>query len=189
LEGHTGGLKSVGFSSDGKRIVSGSFDKTVRIWDTERGVQIGGPLEGHIYGVSSVGFSSDGKRIVSGSYDKTVRIWDAERGVQIGGLLEGHTDGVNSVGFSSDGKKIVMGSEIGVADVCADEDMWYEPVKLFDDGWIRGPKGRLLLWIPPTFWNKFYSMWNTVVIPRGGIELDLSKMVHGNKWQQCFNAI
>ncbi|KIK15143.1 hypothetical protein PISMIDRAFT_335548, partial [Pisolithus microcarpus 441] len=42
LEGHTEVVNSVGFSSDGKRIVSGSDDKTVRIWDAERGVQIGG---------------------------------------------------------------------------------------------------------------------------------------------------
>ncbi|KIK21719.1 hypothetical protein PISMIDRAFT_536800, partial [Pisolithus microcarpus 441] len=47
LEGHTGWIMSVGFSSGGKRIVSGSDDKTVRIWDAETGVQIGGPLEGH----------------------------------------------------------------------------------------------------------------------------------------------
>ncbi|KIK24647.1 hypothetical protein PISMIDRAFT_645301 [Pisolithus microcarpus 441] len=78
LEGHTGGVNSARFSSDGKRIVSGSDDNTtVRIWDAERGVQIGGTLEGHAGGVHSVGFSLGGKRIVSGSYDNTVRIWDA----------------------------------------------------------------------------------------------------------------
>ncbi|KIO07708.1 hypothetical protein M404DRAFT_136031, partial [Pisolithus tinctorius Marx 270] len=110
MEGHSGWVLSVGFSPDGKRIVSGSADKTLRIWDAERGVQIGGPLEGHTGGVKSVGFSSDGKRIVSGSYDKTVQIWDAERGVQIGSPLEGHASIVNSVAFSSDGKRIVSGS-------------------------------------------------------------------------------
>ncbi|KIK23348.1 hypothetical protein PISMIDRAFT_65472, partial [Pisolithus microcarpus 441] len=94
LEGHTDGVWSVAFSSDGKRIVSGSWDKTVRVWDAERGVQIGSHLEGHTDKVNSVAFSPDGKRIVSGSDDKTVRVWDAERGVQIGSHLEGHTDAV-----------------------------------------------------------------------------------------------
>ncbi|KIO10747.1 hypothetical protein M404DRAFT_78784, partial [Pisolithus tinctorius Marx 270] len=47
LPGHTGWVRSVGFSPDGKRIVSGSDDRTVRVWDAERGVQIGGPLQGH----------------------------------------------------------------------------------------------------------------------------------------------
>ncbi|KIK25850.1 hypothetical protein PISMIDRAFT_96108 [Pisolithus microcarpus 441] len=93
MQRHTSAVWSVGFSSDGKRIVSGSADKTVRVWDAER-----------------VGFSSDGKRIVSGSDDKTVRVWDAERGVQIGSPLKGHTGLVQSVGFSPDGKRIVSSS-------------------------------------------------------------------------------
>ncbi|KIK12217.1 hypothetical protein PISMIDRAFT_689660 [Pisolithus microcarpus 441] len=65
-----------------------------------------------------------------------------------------------------------------------------EPVQLFSDGWIRGPQNRLLLWLCPTFWRPFYSMWNTVVVPRGScIELDLSQMVHGNKWHHCFKPV
>ncbi|KIO10424.1 hypothetical protein M404DRAFT_129403, partial [Pisolithus tinctorius Marx 270] len=107
LHGHTSGVTSVAFSPDGKRIVSGSWDKTVRVWDAERGVQLGSPLEGHTSEVISVAFSPDGKRIVSGSRDKTVRAWDVEGGVQIGSPLEGHTDGVISVAFSPDGKRIV----------------------------------------------------------------------------------
>ncbi|KIK12218.1 hypothetical protein PISMIDRAFT_121242, partial [Pisolithus microcarpus 441] len=110
IQGHTSVVRSVGFSSDGKRIVSGSADQTVRVWEAERGVQIGNHLEGHTGEVSSVAFSSDGKRIVSGSFDETVRVWDVERGVQIGSPVEGHTSGVSSVGFSSDGKRIVSGS-------------------------------------------------------------------------------
>ncbi|KIK17889.1 hypothetical protein PISMIDRAFT_211314, partial [Pisolithus microcarpus 441] len=47
VQGHTEGVHSVGFSPDGKRIVSGSYDKTVRVWDVEGGVQIGSPLQGH----------------------------------------------------------------------------------------------------------------------------------------------
>ncbi|KIK23227.1 hypothetical protein PISMIDRAFT_63421, partial [Pisolithus microcarpus 441] len=111
LEGHSSEVNSVAFSPDGKRIVSGSHDKTVRIWDFERGVQIGSPLQGHTGWVQSVGFSPDGKEIVSGSHDTTVRIWDAERGVQIGGSLEGHTGVVWSVSFSPNGKRIVSASE------------------------------------------------------------------------------
>ncbi|KIN95038.1 hypothetical protein M404DRAFT_68281, partial [Pisolithus tinctorius Marx 270] len=67
---------SVAFSPDGKRIVSGSRDKTVRVWDVVGGVQIGSPLEGHTDEVESVAFSPDGKRIVSGSWDNTVRLWE-----------------------------------------------------------------------------------------------------------------
>ena len=71
------------FSPDGRRIVSGGFDKTVRIWDAGTGQQIGAPLTGHTKTVESVAFSPDGRRIASGG-DKTVRIWDAGTGQQIG---------------------------------------------------------------------------------------------------------
>jgi WD40 repeat protein len=76
LEGHTGTVYSVAFSSDGSRIVSGSYDHTVRIWDTVSGA-VQRTLEGHTSAVYSVAFSSNGSRIVSGSDDYTVRIWDA----------------------------------------------------------------------------------------------------------------
>ncbi|KAI6149910.1 WD40-repeat-containing domain protein, partial [Pisolithus tinctorius] len=99
---------------DGKRIVSGSSDGTVRIQcESKCGKRCPDwhPLKGHTDWVKSVGFSPDGKRIVSGSADKTLRVWDVERGVQIGGPLEGHTARVMSVEFSSDGKRIVSGSD------------------------------------------------------------------------------
>ncbi|KIM65457.1 hypothetical protein SCLCIDRAFT_97925, partial [Scleroderma citrinum Foug A] len=109
FQGHSRHVNAVAFSLDGTRVVSGSSDKTVRIWDAEKGLQIGSPLEGHSSFVRSVAFSSDGKRIVSGSDDKTVRVWDANRGVQIG-LLQGHTSYVTSVAFSPNGTRIVSGS-------------------------------------------------------------------------------
>ena len=110
LQGHTHYVTSVAFSPDGTRIVSGSNDKTVRVWDAERGVQIGSPLQGHTHYVRAVAFSPDGTRIVSGSDDKTVRVWNVKRGVQIGSPLQGHSDSVASVAFSPDGTRIVSGS-------------------------------------------------------------------------------
>jgi WD40 repeat protein len=108
LYGHTSCVNSVACSTDDLRIVSGSDDQTVRIWDAVSGT-IQYTLEGHTRSVSSVAFSSDGLRIVSGSYDKTVRIWDASSGT-IQHTMEGHTSEVTSVTFSSDGLQIVSGS-------------------------------------------------------------------------------
>ena len=63
---------------DGRHVVSGSRDTTVRIWDVATGSQVGEPLRGHSGHVNSVAFSPDSKRVISGSDDGTVRIWNAE---------------------------------------------------------------------------------------------------------------
>jgi WD40 repeat protein len=80
LEGHTDIVTSVAFSPDGKRIASGSHDRTILVWDAETGEALLKPLKGHANIITSVAFSLDGKRIVSGSHDQTIRIWDTLTG-------------------------------------------------------------------------------------------------------------
>ena len=65
---------SVCFSPDGKQLATGSFDRTVRLWDVETGACVR-TLEGHGRWVSSVCFSPDGRMVASGSEDMTVRLW------------------------------------------------------------------------------------------------------------------
>jgi hypothetical protein len=111
LRGHEYTVSSVAFSPDGSRIVSGSWDWTLRLWDAKTSQPIGEPLRGHEYTVSSVAFSPDGGRIVSGSLDNTLRLWDARTGEPIGTPLRGHEDAVLSIAFSPDGSRIVSGSD------------------------------------------------------------------------------
>ena len=106
----------VALSPDGTRIVSGSDDNTLRLWDANSGQPIGAPLAGHKDSVWSVAFSPDGMRIVSGSGDHTLRLWDARSGQPIGAPLVGHKSSVSSVAFSPDGMRIVSG-KIGRAHV------------------------------------------------------------------------
>ncbi len=109
LLGHTGRVTSVAFRADGKRIVSGSFDNTVKVWDADKGHEIL-TLKGHTQHVMSVAISVDGKRIVSGSVDQTLKVWDADKGKELL-TLKGHTAEITSVAFSTDGKHIVSGSQ------------------------------------------------------------------------------
>ncbi|KAG2148811.1 hypothetical protein DEU56DRAFT_719124, partial [Suillus clintonianus] len=53
------------------------------------------------------------------------------------------------------------------------------------DGWMVGPNRRLLFWVPPASQHPFYSPDTAMVIPRGHVELDLSKMEHGTRWSNC----
>ena len=108
--GHTSLIHCICYSPHGSHIVTGSSDKTIRIWDSETGVVVGGALKGHTSSVNSVAYSPDGQHIISGSSDNTIRIWDAETGAAVGKPLEGHTSPVMSVAYSPDGQHIISGS-------------------------------------------------------------------------------
>ncbi|NCS57349.1 MAG: WD40 repeat domain-containing protein, partial [Microcystis aeruginosa G11-04] len=108
LEGHYSYVYSVNFSPDGKTLVSGSWDNTIKLWDVETGQEIR-TLKGHDNSVYSVNFSPDGKTLVSGSADNTIKLWNVETGQEIR-TLKGHDSSVRSVNFSPDGKTLVSGS-------------------------------------------------------------------------------
>jgi len=101
LTGHQDSVNSVAVSPDGRRIVSGSSDRTVAVWDLVSGSRTR-RLTGHQDSVRSVAVSPDGRRIVSGSDDRTVAVWDLEAGSRIH-QLTGHQGAVNSVAVSPDG--------------------------------------------------------------------------------------
>jgi WD40 repeat protein len=75
LRGHTGVVQGLASSPDGRRLATGSEDRTVKLWDTTTGEEVF-TLRGHTAGVLCVAFSPDGRRIASGGWDRTVRVWD-----------------------------------------------------------------------------------------------------------------
>ena len=109
LEGHTDRVWAVAVSPDGRFIVSGSDDRTVKVWELESG-RLLRSLEGHTGRVRAVAVSPDGRFIVSGSDDRTVKVWELESG-RLLRSLEGHTDWVRAVAVSPDGRFIVSGSD------------------------------------------------------------------------------
>ena len=108
LHGHESWIYSAVFSPDGTRIVSGSTDNTIKLWDAESGKELR-TFKGHEGWVGTVAFSPDGKRIISGSQDNTIKLWNANSGEELM-TLRGHNNGVWAVEYSPDGKKIVSGS-------------------------------------------------------------------------------
>ncbi|CCA75830.1 hypothetical protein PIIN_09818 [Serendipita indica DSM 11827] len=110
LRGHEDSVNAVIISPDGSRIISGSDDETIRLWDVDTGQPLGEPLRGHEDSVKAVAISPDGSQIVSGSSDETIRLWDAESGKLLAEPFQGHESVINAVAFSPDGSRIVSSS-------------------------------------------------------------------------------
>lgn len=215
LEGHIHWVKTVAFSPDGTQIASGSDDHTIRLWDSQTGASIGDPLKGHTSGVESVVFSPDGKHIISSARDCTVRVWDLED-CPVHGPTELisfppenmdtthklHPDPLNAISpdnscndtkhvkkypvyFSFTPDHALRDAE-KLFDGVGDVKDWRDMIRVEPDGWIVGPQKRLLLWVPLTYRSSLRLLRNTLMIPKGGMELDLSDMAHGDVWQECF---
>ena len=75
LKGHEEKVTSVAFSLDGGKILTGSWDKTARLWDVSTGQELQ-VYKGHEYEVTSVAFSPDGGKILTGSHDETAQLWE-----------------------------------------------------------------------------------------------------------------
>jgi len=98
--------------ADGKRIVIGTQEGPIHVWDLSTGKEIVG-LKGHEGNVLSVvDFSPDGSRIVSCGDDQTLRVWDAKTGKEI---LVREGVSVTSVAFSGEGKRLLGSSPSGFA--------------------------------------------------------------------------
>ncbi len=108
LNGHLGAVMAVEVSPDGKCVISGSWDKTVKIWNIETGECLK-TLKGHSADIQSLAVFPDGLKIASASRDRTLKIWDIRSGNCLT-TLEGHEGEVTSVSISPDGKRIISGS-------------------------------------------------------------------------------
>jgi S1-C subfamily serine protease len=109
LEGHQDIVNSVVISSDNQRVITGSWDNTIKVWNLETG-QLEQTLVGHESLVNSVALSADGNTLVSGSDDGTVKVWNLQTGESIQ-TLTGHNDVVNCVAISLDGNTAVSSSD------------------------------------------------------------------------------
>jgi WD40 repeat protein len=104
FDGHLSAVNAVAFSPNGAMALSGSDDRTLKVWDVATGEEFR-TFGAHSNSVRSVAFSPDGRTGLSGSADNTVQLWGEQRRI-----LTGHSDEVRSVAFSPDGRSVLSGS-------------------------------------------------------------------------------
>src|SRR5262249_21641531 len=107
LRGHTGPVRSVVFTPGGDQLISGSWDRTVRIWDVASG-EARATL-GHSQEVRAVAVSPDGRTVAAGYRDGAVILWDAVS-LQKRHTLQAGTGETRALGFSPDGRTLATGN-------------------------------------------------------------------------------
>jgi len=108
---HKDRVTSVEFSADGRRLLTGSSDRTARVWDATTGTPLTPPMK-HDKEIICASFSPDGQRVVTASLDNdnTARIWDANTGAPLTPPMR-HGGDLLSAAFSPDGRRVVTSSD------------------------------------------------------------------------------
>jgi hypothetical protein len=146
LEGRSGDINSLAFSTDGKKIASASNDGTARLWDGVTGAALQ-TLEGHSEHVNSVAFLPDGKMMASES-GGMVKLWDAVTGAALQTLELGGK--IGTLSFSTSGQYLIM--DRGVLDVSSlqllpDSLERLHTLFVLND-WVTD-EGANIFWLPP----------------------------------------
>ncbi|MEH2184656.1 MAG: hypothetical protein V7K64_00540, partial [Nostoc sp.] len=94
LTGHSDRVTAVALTPDGKRVISASNDRTLKLWNLETG-EDERTFNGHSDRVTAVALTPDGKRVISASNDRTLKLWNLETG-EDERTFNGHSDSVTA---------------------------------------------------------------------------------------------
>ncbi|MDJ0973812.1 MAG: protein kinase [Planctomycetota bacterium] len=115
LRGHSGLLRTLGYTEDGALLVTGAEDDKARVWELPSG-RLRGELPGHQGGVPILVVLPGTQRVVTGDSTGAFRVWDAAR-LTLEATLEAHSDRATGIGASPDGRRFATADWTGVVNV------------------------------------------------------------------------
>jgi WD40 repeat protein len=189
LEGHTGWVFAVAYSPDGSQIVSGSNDKSLRVWNAGTG-EVVKVTKGQTDDVSAEACSPDGSHVAFGSDDHSLLVRDLATGGIVG---IGHTSSVFAVAYSPDGSHIVSGSAdqtVRVWNLLRMHNPRYIREENDDGqhtGWLLSPNdpSNYLMFVPPA--ALLPDDANVLTLPTSATpHVDLSNAKLGREWAACY---
>jgi WD40 repeat protein len=151
-------VNALAFTPDGKTLISGSQDGSVRLWDVST-MRERLRLDAHMGPVESLALSPDGKTVVAGSYLNVLRLWDVASGTELFVKFQGHDGRVNDVAYAPDGKTVAVADDAGAV-VFWDPAAAHVRRRLAVDapqGMAFSPDGRRLVDVPS---SQSFHVWD-----------------------------
>ncbi|CUA76118.1 Lissencephaly-1 homolog [Drosophila mojavensis] [Rhizoctonia solani] len=169
LRGHTDEIISCAFSADSRYLVTGSYDRTICMWDLNKAELVGIPFRGHESEVISVAFSPDASRVVSCSGDDIpIRIWNTHCAMIPAPAPH------NSLGEQS---------------LHCSPGPILEGWTIQEDGWVINSSSAMLFWIPSDLasihaWPSPHAEF--IITEKGILQIVQKELYLGDRWSRCY---
>src|ERR687886_1053720 len=109
LTGHTDAVQAVVVTPDSRRVISGSNDTTIKVWNWTTGEELF-TLTGHTKAVKAVAVTPDGQLLISGSSDKTLKVWNLSTGEALF-TLTGHLGKIQAIAVTPDSQRVISAAD------------------------------------------------------------------------------